>query len=112
MVNVIKGAERSKAVSQECKGLYAECSWLKCGDDVICVRIRARNSFSKTLEMLFRFKIGRKLAGDDVTKPGFFSNRLTTAASSPLGNLPCSNNRFDKVAIDVCKYRANIQIQI
>jgi len=41
----------------------------------MCVYIRAngaRNSFSKILEMLFRLEIGRKLAGDDVSKPGFY----------------------------------------
>ena len=64
---------RSKAVSVECKGLYADCSWLKCGDDVMCVCIRAKNSFSKILEILFRLAIGRKLTGDDMSKPSFLT---------------------------------------
>jgi len=39
----------------------------------MCGFIRARNNFSKILEMLFRLEIERNLAGDDVSKPGFLT---------------------------------------
>jgi len=39
-----------------------------------------QNSFSKILEILFRLEIGRKFAGNDMSKPGFFNIVVTIAA--------------------------------
>ena len=47
--------------------------------------------------MLFRFEIGRKLAGSEEGSPGFFENRCNLSHFEHSGKTPCEKDRLARL---------------
>ena len=60
---------------------------------------RERKSRSRIFEMLFKFEIGRKLAGSVEGSPGFLRIGETCANLNMVGKVPCAKDMFARLDI-------------
>ena len=82
------------AVSVECIGRYADWKREAFGEAVMRGRSLISARRSRSLLMVGRLEIGRKLEGRLGSRFGFLSNGVICAVLKDEGNLPCMKERL------------------